>query len=446
MNKYAIRKTTPANSGFSLIAAALVAGLVLTFSVIIIGRVISTRGAGRQMEMTITATDIAEAGVDKAIFCLNAAEGSKCGGTFGAGYTGETDVSFGNGRFQTVISGAGASRTITATGTTNKGQSKVIAVDVTTIPPQDDTAFTYAMQSGSGGAYFANNSALIGTMYSSGDIICHSTGATIDGDAYSSKSGGLIDSCQVNYYAHADKVLDSIVNLDAYYQNDPADIAGTAVGGSKFPGSATPEEKDLPNLDLEFWHDAAQSGGIIYGNYAPADNSHLGPVKITGALTLGQNIDVIIDGPVWVLGDINTQNNSSLSLDPSFGAFSTVILADDPNDRPGKGKVHIVNNTTINGSGNPKSHILIATTNTSPTDDSPAMLVENNADGAIFYALSGTLRLSNNGGAKAMAAYRLYVDENSVVTYLESEMADQKFSNSPGGVWRLTEGSWHEVR
>ncbi len=434
------------NAGFSLIAAAVVAGLVLTFSVIIIGRVLSTSGAGRQLQATVTATDIAEAGINKAIFCLNATSGAKCGGNYGFTYTGESNVSFGNGKFTVAVSGSGPVRTLTATGTTNKNQSKIIAVEATTIPPQDDTGFTYAMQSGNGGAYFANNASLIGTMYSNGDVICNSTAAVIDGDAFSSKVGGRIDGCKVNYYAHADKIINSHVLLDAYYQNDPTDIAGSTVDGAKYPYSPTPEVMDMPSLNLDFWHQSAEAGGTIYGNYSPPDNSHLGPVKITGALTLGQNVDVIVDGPIWVLGDISTQNNSSLSLNPSFGAFSTTILADDPADRPGKGKVNIVNNTAINGSGNPSSHILIATTNTSTSDASPAMLVQNNAAGAIFYSLNGTLRLSNNGGAKAMAAYRLYVDENSTITYLESEMADQKFSNSPSGIWHVSAGSWHEVK
>jgi len=443
-NNIAGRRT--GNAGFSLIAAALVGGLILAFSVIIIGRVLSTRGAGRQMEKAIVATDIAEAGINKALYCLNAANGANCGGTYGTGYTGESNVSFGGGKFLTAVSGSGSTRTITATGTTGNGQSKIIAIDVSTIPPQDDTGFTYAMQSGLGGAHFENNSSLVGTMYSNGDIDCQSTNATIDGDAFSSKSGGKIENCWVKYHAHADKILNGKVTKDAYYKNDPTDISGTTVSGTKHSGSATPAVMTLPSVNLEFWHEAAEAGGTISGNYSPTDNSHLGPVKITGNLTLGTNVDVIIDGPVWVLGDITTYNNSSLTLNSSFGAYSTAILADDPADRPGKGKIHVVNNTAISGSGNPKSHIMVATTNSTVSDSSPAMLIENNASGAIFYALNGTLRLSNNGGAKAMAAYRLFVDQNATVTYLESEMSDQHYSNSPGGVWRVTEGSWHEVR
>ena len=432
--------------GFSALAATLSVALVLSLGLVLISQVLSSRNASKSMEAAFTGTQIAEAGIQKAIYCLNATVGTNCGGSYGATYAGESNVAFNGGKFTTAVSGSGATRTVTATGTTGSGQAKIVAADVTTIPPTDATDFTYALQSGDGGAYLSNNSTVQGTLYTAGDIVCQGTTAVIDGDAYNSASGGKIDSCKVKYYGHADKILNAYITKDAYYKNDPADIAGTTVKGSKFANSSTPTPKDLPAVNLTFWETAAAAGGTIVGDYHPADNSNLGPVKITGDLVLDNNVDVILKGPVWVKGNITTSNNSTITLDPAYGAYSTVILADDPNDRPSRGKVYIENGTGIFGSGNPLSHILIATTNSSTNDEQPAMSIKNNASGAIFFALNGTMRMYNNAGAKSLAGKRLFLEQNASVSYLESEMSDAHFSNSPSATWRLKSGTWHEVK
>jgi hypothetical protein len=55
------------------------------------------------------------------------------------------------------------------------------------------------------------------------------------------------------------------------------------------------------------------------------------------------------------------------------------------------------------------------------------------------------LRVANNAGAKSLAGYRLFIDQNSTVTYVASDFAGF-FSNSPGGRWRLQEGTWREIK
>jgi hypothetical protein len=433
-------------AGFSLLSVSIMIGVVMSFGLVLISYVMSSREASKSLEAGISGTQIAEAGIRKAIFCLNAASGIKCGGNYGGNYAGETNVVFGTGKFTTVLAGSGAIRTITSIGTTANSRQTKIVVDATTVPPTDETAFSYALQSGEGGAHLENNAEISGSLYANGDVDCQSTQAEIDGDVYVAKTGGIIDRRMVNYHAHADRILNSNVGGDAYYQNDPADIAGSDVTGVKYSASTTPAVENLPSIDLEFWHSSAEAGSTTYGDLSPSDNVHLGPQKIVGNLTLGNNIDVIIDGPIWVVGDIVLNNNSSLTLNSTFGANSTTILADDPDNLATKGKITVINGAKIYGSGNPKSHIMLASTNTSISDTSPALSVANNASGAIFYALSGTMRLQSNGGAKSLAAKRLFIDQNAVITYVESELSDMNFSNSPGGIWHVTEGTWREIK
>lgn len=426
--------------GFALPLVAIIIAVVFAYASISMEASLSGRRTGKALQLELSASQVAEAGVHRALACLNGNDGSKCGGIAGAKYAGESGFAFGAGQFTTTLTGSGMSRSIVSVGTVG-GQSRTVRVDLTTIPPTDGTGFSYALQSGSGGAHLENNSAIDGTIYSNGNIDCQSDKAAITGDAYSSKAGGMINGCTISYDAHADSVTNDKVLGNAYYKTS---LAGSTVSGSKYSGQTTPEVSKLPALNLEFWRESAEAGGIHYGDYVPSDNSVIGPLKIVGNLILDQNVDVTLAGPLWVVGDITTYNNSSITLDPAFDSYSTVILADDPSNLETKGKIVIVNNTSINGTGNSQSHILFATTNTSKSDTSPALSVANNAAGAVFYAMDGTMRLESNAGAKSLAGYRLFLDQNAVVTYVQSEFTGQ-FSNSPGASWRMLEDTWRET-
>lgn len=434
--------------GFALISAALLIALVLAFSLVLVDYALSGRRTGNSLQQSLSATQIAEAGINKAQFCLNASSGTNCGGVYSLNYVGETNVPMGGGSFTTTVEAFGSVRGVTSTGTSAAGDTAIIKADFTTTPPQDDSInFGYALQAGSAGAHMENNSAIHGTIYTSGDIDCTSaTTAVIDGDAYVAKTGGQISKCKILNSAHADSVLNASVATDAYYKTDPSDISGTTVGGTKHPNSATPTLVALPTLDLDFWHTIAEDGGVINGDYYPADNSTLGPVKIIGNLVLSQNVDVTLKGPVWVVGNITTQNGSSITLDSSFDLYGTVILADDPNDRVNNGKINVVNGTVINGSGNPKCHILMVAMNESLVDTAPAISVAQTASGVVFLSPNGTLRLANNASAKSLAAKRLFLDQNSTVTYDSSELADMNFSASPSGVFNLAKGTWRQIK
>lgn len=429
--------------GFAAIVTAIILGIAFVFVVILLDTVLSSRRAARTHQAVLSAEEIAEAGVDKALFCLNSTDNSKCGGTSGVNYPGETGVSFGTGSFTTVVGAGASTKTVTSTGTLATGERRVIVTEVTSIPPENSMNFSYALQAGEGGAHLENNSEISGTIYTNGDVDCQSTQAIITGDAYSSKVGGKVNKCHVYYHAHADQVLDSTVGGDAYYNLDPSGISGTTVAGTKYANQATPTATTLPAFNLDFWRDSAEAGGVYYGDYHPADNSDIGPIKIVGNLIMDNNVDVTVQGPVWVVGNITTGNNSSFTLASSFGDYSTTVLADNPNDAT-QGQITITNNTGINGSGSSKSHLLFASTSNKTSDTDPALSVANNAAGAVFYALNGTMRLQSNAGAKSLAGYRLFLDQNAIVTYVESDFTGD-FSNSPGGTWRVFEGTWRET-
>jgi len=429
------------------VTTTVIIAILLLSGISLMNYAVSVRKAGKSVQDEFNAVQLAEAGLQKALFCLNATEGTNCGGTFGLDYAGETDIDLGSGTgtFTTTLAGTSTLKTVTAVGTTPSGVSKTILAEVSAEPDSDNAAFGFALQSGTGGAHIDNLATIDGTIYSNGDVICQSPAAIIDGDAYVAIANGLIDECTVNYDAHADRILDATVVGDAYYDTDPTDIAGSTVTGLKYPGSTTPVPEEMPEVDLAFWHESALDGGTLPGPYSPADGSSLGPKKIEGDLIMDNNVDITITGPVWVEGNIITGNNCSFTLDSSFGRYSTAILADKPADTANYGKIDVSNGTGIYGSGDSRSHLLFISTNTSVNTSSPALGVANNAAGAVFLALNGMLKLANNAGAKSLSAHTLYVSNGATVNYVESDLAAASFSNSPGGVWRLGAGGWRQV-
>lgn len=438
------RRRRAAPRGFALLSTVALMLFVFGVSMSVITYSLTSRRAARFVTGQFDATQVADAGLQHAIHCLKqSSAATECGVTYGTGYVGQTDVDIDFGTFTSTVTGTGSARDVTVTGTSLNGESVTIAATVTTQPPLGDVSFGYALQSGEGGVYLENNASIAGTIYSGGDVDCQSAQAEIGGDAYVSLVGGKIDSCTVGVDAYADSILDSDVGGDVSYATS---ASGTSFGGFEFTNAATPDAVALPDVDLDFWMASAEYGGVISGDYAPADGESLGPVKIVGDLTLGQNVDITVTGPIWVTGTITSNNNSSFTLDSSFGPYGTVILAHDPDDQANGGVIDIVNNTSITGSGQSTSHIAFVATNTSHSDAAPALQVANNATGAVFYAPNGVLRLANNATAKALAGYRLYADQNAVVTYSESDLVDADFSNSPPGTWRLLSGTWREVK
>lgn len=433
--------------GFSLPVVAILIGLVFAFAYVAIQTSLVTNEASRLLTTSLTAQQIAEAGMQKAIYCFNATVGTNCGGVnnWGNGFAGETDVSYGKGRYTTTVDGTGPTRTVTSVGTGPGGKVFTVAMDVTLIPPTDSTNFSYALEVGDGGASMGNNSSVTGTVYSNNDIICSNT-AVIDGDAYVGKAGGKISNCKVNYDAHADSVLNSKISKDAYYMTDPSGVSGSTVGGTKHPNSATPAAAASPSIDLGLWRNWASAGGTVTGPLTLNGTVHYGPKKITGDLTTGNGAHVILDGPLWVTGNFHLANNASVTLNSNFGAYSTAILADDQSDLLDHGKVILDNNTSVSGSGNPNSHLMFISTNSSMDPANPAIYVSNNANSVILYALNGIINVNNNASAEALSGRALYVSPNANITYNYSDMSSQLFSNSPSTVWHMVTGSWREIK
>lgn len=122
------------------------------------------------------ALQIAQAGLDKAIWCLNQSSGANCGGAYGGSYTGEASVSVSPGEFTTSVNSIDAStKEITSTGyipnAANPSYAQTLKARAAINTSQID--FSFGMQVGDDGATMENTSRITGSVYSNGSIVGH---------------------------------------------------------------------------------------------------------------------------------------------------------------------------------------------------------------------------------------------------------------------------------
>lgn len=246
-------------------------------------------------------------------------------------------------------------------------------------------------------------------------------------------TGGLptsISGLTIGGHAHANTLTNDAISGDAYYQTK----TGGSVGGTSYPGSADPPTRDLPvtEANVNDFKALASAGTIWNGDYTVSggQSAIIGPMKITGNLLVDNNATLTMTGTVWVVGNATFNNNATLRLDPGYGPDSGAIVTD--------GIFTLNNNVIVQGSGNLDSFVMgISTSNASN-----AITIYNNATSIILATINGTIYINNNGGANAISAYRLNLENNATVTYL-SGLADTQFSAGPGGSFQA--GGWQEV-
>jgi len=160
--------------------------VLLLYSISLASLALNAGNAEKKENFKVISNAIAESGIQKALWCLNQTSGTNCSGTFGGNYTGEADVSFGGGIFDTTVSDVnGSTKLIESTGyyPNKTRQLSKSTVRVKAAINTDITSFNYGMQVGYGGITMGNNAMIDGSVFSHGDII-GGNGSEITGDAY----------------------------------------------------------------------------------------------------------------------------------------------------------------------------------------------------------------------------------------------------------------------
>jgi cytoskeletal protein CcmA (bactofilin family) len=452
---YNLQRTT-SQSGQILLLALVFMVIVTSLVVSLVGYAASQIKAHRQAVAREQGINIAEAGAELAIWKLNNQ----------AGYSGETNTSYGNGVYSVTITNlSGTSKLVKVDSyvpnATNPKAHRT--VQITTATGTENLGFNYGVQIGAGGLTMDNNSQVNGNIYSNGDIIGANT-ATVTGDVIvatthqvdnlniggnalarkvtnSTISGNVsaytLSGSTVTGNVSADSISDCTVNGNAVY-NSRDDC--TVVGTSTTPNDSVPQnqpEEDLPidQSQIDNWQQEATDGGTV-GSQTINGTVSLGPVKINGDLQINGTLNVT--GTIWVTGSVTTSNGSTLKLDSSYGSLSGILVAGVAGSSTA-GTVTLSNNSEIRGSGTTGSYLMVLSQKSSIT--SVAIDIANNASGAIYYAGTGLVNLSNNAHGKEITAYKVHLNNGAIVTY-ESGLGSSQFSSGPAGGWQYLEQTY----
>lgn len=323
----------------------------------------------------------------------------------------------------------GGSRTITSQGNA-QGRMKKLSVEYVSI--FNEVSFYYGAQVGDGGITMSNGSRIEGNVFSNGDIIGN---GEITDTAIVANDGNIIDSIDVGGDAHAYSCTDSNITGTLYY------VSGGSTGNCTYSESVeidSIESQDMPisQEQIDAWKSEAETGGTFLGDYiiAGSETASLGPIKITGNLTIGISSTLTVTGLIYVEGDISVSNNGLVQLNESFGSLSGIIIND--------GKVIVENGVVFLGSGEKESFLMFLSTNDSLDTSSPAIDVSNNADAAIFYAPDGLIFLHNNINVREATGYQLALDNNAIISY-ETGLENVNFTSGPDGSQEFK--NWKEI-
>ena len=313
-----------------------------------------------------------------------------------------------------------------------------------TLLPGEEVVFNYAVHSGEGGFIMQNTASVSGNLFSNGFV--SAVGNTVDGDVAVAETSGYLEDVYVTGNAQAHRITDSTIDGDAYYQT----LESSTVNGTEHPDTDAPSSVEFSISDekIDEWKDAAEAEEIVScsGTYEITGNETIGPAKFPCNLTIKNSADVTIAGTVWVEGNIVIENQSDIYVDEDLGNKSVAVIADDPSDSEGSGRITLQNSTDFFGSGESGSFVFMISMNDSFENEGStyAITLENSAGGdAVLYAPHGGVLIKNHTDVVSVSAYLIQMENNSDLFY-DSGLESTFFEAGPGGSWQIVD--WLEAQ
>lgn len=419
-----LREAPRKGEGFIVVLASilvLAAGLIIVLSAGYIS--LNAIKSARNNVYSTQAYYLAEAGIEDSLLRLRK----------GMNFSQSNSLTINGGTVTIEVSDPiGGSRTITSLGNIF---DRIRKLRVIFVIKTDNISFHYGAQAGEGGVEMENNSRIKGNVFSIGSITGINGKGYIDYTAKVATIGSGIQGLVIGEDAYTHNCKDCSIGGSLYYSGGGQENCTASQGIKEHP---VQEAKDLPISDGQItkWKNEALTGGVFINNYTVAGGffDSLGPKKIEGNLVLENNATLIVNGTIWVIGNLILNNNALIKLSYGYGSLSGVIIVD--------GRIELKNDVVIEGSGEDGSYLMLLSTNNSLVLDAPAIDIINTAQGAIFYASNGLIRLRNNIQVREATGYKLHLDNNAIIEY-ESGLEDTGFINGPGGSWELV--NWLEV-
>lgn len=307
----------------------------------------------------------------------------------------------------------------------------------------EGVSFHYGIQSGQGGFELENSSSVTGNVYSNGTVV--GSGNYIYGDVVSAGGSGLISGIHATGTAYAHTINNSTIDKDAYYQSS----SGTTVLGTRYPGASDQPNEPMPISDAEIagWENWAQSTATAVctsGTYTVDHSTTIGPLKVPCDMVIkGNGIVVEINGPVWIVGNLSTQNGPIIKMSPGLGSNNVAIIADNPSARSSEGIVDIGQSTQFQGSGSSGSYVFTISGNTAGElgIDTDAINIGQSAGALVAYANHGKITLGQSVNVKSVTAYKIELKNTANVRY-DSGLASTLFKAGPSGGFDILD--WFE--
>ncbi|MGE5298131.1 MAG: hypothetical protein ACM3KM_03135 [Acidobacteriaceae bacterium] len=442
---------------FSLIVLMMISALIEYAG-------IQTR-SHRTAILNIQALNLAEAGIERTIWKMNNQ----------IGYAGESNTAFGPGTYNITISNLSSNSKLIKSEAfiPNAANPKTKrTVQVTVVIGTTNLGFNYGVQVGAGGLEMSGSSAVLGNVYSNGDIIGQNP-ASIQGTAIAAGPTGKISNMTVLGSSYSHSIENSTVAGRAdHFTMTRTDVAGDAsvsqmvgpctvggsaafdtnsgcsISGSQFtpndsiPPDPTPIPLPISYDQIDTWETDAAAGGTIGTLSYSSGTRTLGPKKITGDLVLTNTAELVVQGTIWVTGRIILNNSAVVRLDPNYGGLSGLLIA-GTRGNTSDGYIEVTNSVRILGSGAEGSYMMLLSEHAGTSNI--AIKTSNSGTAAILYAGDGLIEVNNFAALKEITGYKLRLNNNVSISY-ESGLANTLFTSGPGGGWEMLDRSWQLIK
>ena len=446
-----------------MIIAIVFMAVVLLLITTLIGYVQFEANSQRKSIGKVKAVNIAEAGIEKALWKLNNEQN----------YSGESNTVYADGVYNIAITTlSGNSKLIRADAYVPSSSNPISksSVQVTATTGTTNISFNYGVQVGLGGLDMSNSAQIIGNVYSNGDIVGTNSariqgtaivagvgiisGMDVDGNATayqilsgSAVGGSTTSSGLSNTSVGGNLVADSISNCTVggnatYDTRIGCNIGGVTTTPNPNPYQQQPvQELPITEEQIDIWEEDAAAGGVIGTQSYSSGTRNLGPKKINGDLFLSNDAEMVVTGTLWVTGQIRLSNTSVLRLSSSYGSQGGVVLA-GIDESSTAGYIELSNSAQALGSGSSGSYIMLLSQKEGT--GSQAIRSSNTGSAAIFYAGEGWIEIGNTAELKEITAQKLTINNNATVTY-ESGLANSNFSSGPAGGWEILDQTWQTL-
>lgn len=290
-------------------------------------------------------------------------------------------------------------------------------------------SFFYGVQVGNGGIKMDGSARVNGNVYSNGQI----DEGTITGSAISATTTIIgIEEAQIGTSGVGDAWAYNI------QQSNVAGIlkcqtgSGNGVGRNCDTTYGIPPALPLPISaeQIADWKSEATTT-VINGNYTSNSPVSLGPVKITGNLTVKN--DITMTGTIWVEGVLSFSGSSSIILSTTtYGGNSAVIIVDKYASFSGSSQIH--------DTGVPGSYVMLLVTSDCPQStfcsNNKAISASGSSGSILLAAPYGTVSFSGSSHVKGVIADKMIMSGSSEVNY-ETGLVDMNFISGPTGSWNI---------